>query len=188
MGSTVTASAPLDIQVLPTEAADDPRLMRQITDLVNRVYATAENGQWLPGTNRTSVDEVTRFARAGEIVVARQDGVVVGSIRVRQFDGETGEIGESGMLVADPDRRGMAIGRALRAFVVDLLRRRGMTTLRIELLTPRNWDQPSKRFMADWNARSGYQVVGKGAFEEEYPDLAPLLATPCDFVVYHLTL
>jgi hypothetical protein len=39
---------------------------------------------------------------AGEIVVARHEDVVVGSIRVRHLGAE---LAETGMLVADPDRR-----------------------------------------------------------------------------------
>ena len=30
--------------------------------------------------------------------------------------------------------------------------------------------------------------VRTGQFEERYPELAPLLATPCDFVIYHKSL
>jgi GNAT superfamily N-acetyltransferase len=181
----MTTSTSLDIQLLPAEASADARLMRQIADLVNRVYAIAEAGQWLPGATRTTAEEVTRLTGACEIVVARHEGVVVGSVRVQRF---SAELGGYGMLVADPDRRSTGIGRALRHFVIDMLRREGVTTLQVELLAPRDWDQPSKQFMADWNERSGYRVVRKGALEEFYPDLAPLLATPCDFIIYHMDL
>jgi hypothetical protein len=33
--------------------------------------------------------------------------------------------------------------------------------------------------------RYGYRPVRTGQIEESYPELAPLLATPCDFVIYH---
>jgi GNAT superfamily N-acetyltransferase len=184
-GRTMTTSTSFDIQLLPPDASADAPLMRQIAELVNRVYALAETGQWLPGATRTTVEEVTRLTGAGEIVVARHEGVVVGSVRVQRF---SAELGEYGMLVSDPDRRDTGIGRALQHFVIDMLRREGFTTLQVELLTPRDWHQPSKQFMADWNERSGYKVVRKGALEELYPDLAPLLATPCDFIIYHMDL
>jgi hypothetical protein len=32
-------------------------------------------------------------------------------------------------------------------------------------------------------SRIGYRPVRTGQFEESYPELAPLLATPCDFVI-----
>jgi GNAT superfamily N-acetyltransferase len=177
--------APLDIRLLPAEAATDAALMRQVAELINMVYAAAERGQWLPGATRTSAAEITDLTRAGEIVVARLGDDVVGAIRVRHFDASTGE---TGMLAVDPAHRELGIGSQLRHFVTDLLRERGLTTLRIELLVPRDWHQPSKRFMAEWNERSGYEVVRQGAFENEYPNLAPLLATPCDFVIYHKAL
>lgn len=174
-----------DIHVLPAEASTDTTLMRQIADLVNRVYATAEAGLWQQGTTRTTVEEITRLTSAGEIVVARHEDVVVGSIRVQYL---SPELAETGMLVADPDRRNEGVGRALRRFVTDMLQQQGIPTLQIELLSPRDWAQPSKRFMAEWNERAGYKVVRTGSFEDQYPDLAPLLATPCDFIIYHLDL
>lgn len=178
-------SPPLRIEPLPAEASADTQLMRSITDLVNRVYAEAEDGQWLPGTTRTDIEEITEFTRAGQLVVAWLDDAVVGSIRVQYFDARTAE---TGMLVADPEHRGKGIGRELRRFVIDVLKDQGIETLQIELLVPREWKQPSKDFMAGWNERSGYRVVRRGAFEDQYPHLAPRLATPCDFIIYHKSL
>jgi GNAT superfamily N-acetyltransferase len=181
-GLNVMSPTPaLNIELLPSEASSDTTLMGQIADLVNRVYAVAEDGQWLPGATRTSLEEITELTRARQIVVARAGDTLVGSIRVQLLDPEKGE---TGMLVADPDYRNMGIGRELRKFAVDMLRKRGARTLQIELLVPRNWSQKSKQFMAEWNERADYRVIRKGAFEEQYPDLAPLLATPCDFIIY----
>ena len=175
----------MDIRLLPAEAADDVTLMHSVTDLINRVYATAEEGLWQPGATRATVTEIIELTRAGEIVIAELGSAVVGAIRVRLLDAH---LGETGMLAADPAHRNNGIGRELRRFVTGLLRERGVTTLRIELLVPRNWQQSSKQFMAEWNERSGYEMIGRGAFEEEYPDLAPLLATPCDYLIYHKAL
>jgi hypothetical protein len=52
------------------------------------------------------------------------------------------------------------------------------------VLAPREWHQPSKRFMADWLTRRGYTVVRRAAVEELYPEFAPRLATPCELIVY----
>jgi hypothetical protein len=56
--------------------------------------------------------------------------------------------------------------------------------MRLELLAPREWSHPSKEFLAAWYARLGYAVAGKGAMEDSHPHLAPLLATPCDVMIY----
>ena len=42
----------------------------------------------------------------------------------------------------------------------------------------------SKEFLAGWYGRIGYAVTRTGTIDESYPHLAPLLATPCDFVIY----
>ena len=31
----------------------------------------------------------------------------------------------------------------------------------------------------------GYRIVRTGRLEEAYPDLVAMLATPCEFVIYH---
>lgn len=174
----------LNVQLLGAEKSKNTPLMRTVAELINRVYAVAEKGQWLPGSTRTTVEEITELTRAGEIVVARLDdgaGAVVGANRVRKLDDRTGEVG---MLAADLDHRHIGVGRELGAFAANLLRQQGFTTIQKELLAPRDWHQPSKQFMAEWLERRNYKAVRKGTIDELYPHLAPLLATPCDFIIY----
>lgn len=57
--------------------------------------------------------------------------------------------------------------------------------MRLEVLVPRNWAHPAKEFLAAWYTRIGYRVARTGSLDEAYPALAPLLATPHDFVIYH---
>jgi GNAT superfamily N-acetyltransferase len=155
--------------------------MQRITDLTNEVYAVAEDGLWTEDATRTTVDEVAELTRAGEMVVARLDGRVVGSVRVQHLDERTGEFG---MLVADPGHRGIGIGRELIRFAERECRAAGLGTMQLELLVPRDWTHPTKEFLDAWYTRIGYRVVRTGTIDEAYPDLAPLLATPCDFLIY----
>jgi GNAT superfamily N-acetyltransferase len=155
--------------------------MQRITDLTNEVYAVAEDGLWTEDATRTTMDEVAELTRAGEIVVARLDGRVVGSVRVQHLDERTGEFG---MLVADPAHRGIGIGRELIRFAERECRAAGLRTMQLELLVPREWIHPTKEFLDAWYTRTGYRVARIGIIDEAYPDLAPLLATPCDFVIY----
>jgi GNAT superfamily N-acetyltransferase len=178
------AEVEVDIRLLDAEASKNQHLMREVTELINRVYAAAEDGQWLPGTTRTTAEEVTEYARAGEIVVARLgggNGAVIGAMRMHRSDAR---IGVLGMLAADPEYRQMGIGQQVATFAQDQLRLHGISTLEMELLVPRDWHQPSKQVMAEWMERRGWRVVHKGALEDRYPDLAPRLATTCDFIVY----
>jgi GNAT superfamily N-acetyltransferase len=170
-----------EVQLLPATAADDATLMERIADLINEVYAVAEEGLWIDGATRTTVDGVAELTRAGEIAVARVRGGIVGCVRVQRLDEGTGEFG---MLVADPAHRGVGIGRELIRFAERSCREDGLATMQLELLVPRDWTHPTKEFLAAWYTRIGYRVARTGTIDEAYPALAPQLATPCDFVIY----
>ena len=185
--SRAPASAqPIEVELLPRTARADRPLMERITELANEVYAVAESGLWTDEATRTSIGEIGRLTRAGQIAVARMGGAVVGCVRLQRLDEDTGEFG---MLCADPARRGIGIGRELIRFAEAESREGGASTMQLELLVPRDWTHPSKRFLAEWYSRCGYRVARTGTIDEQYPELAPLLATPCDFVIYrkHLT-
>lgn len=155
--------------------------MQRVTELTNEVYAVAEEGLWTEGATRTTVDEVAELTRGGEIAVARLGDEVVGSVRIQRLDEYTGEFG---MLVADPAHRRIGIGRELIQFAEGKCRAEGASTMQLELLVPRNWTHPVKVFLDAWYTRLGYSVARTGTIDEAYPALAPLLATPCDFVIY----
>jgi ubiquinone/menaquinone biosynthesis C-methylase UbiE/GNAT superfamily N-acetyltransferase len=173
--------AVIETQLLPAAAGDDASLMKRITDLINEVYAVAEDGLWIDGATRTTPDELAELTKAGEIAVARLHGRIVGCVRVQRLDEQTGEFG---MLVADPAYRGVGIGRELVRFAERKSTAAGLGTMQLELLVPRGWSHPTKEFLAAWYTRIGYRVARTGSIDEAYPALAPLLATPCDFVIY----
>jgi GNAT superfamily N-acetyltransferase len=171
----------LEIRLLASAAASDSEVVIEITDLVNRVYFTAEAGLWVGTATRTTTREMTELIAAGQIAVARLDGRIVGGVRVQQLDAETGEFG---MLVTDPAHRGQGLGRELVIFSEELSRQRGLDVMQLELLVPREWKHPTKEFLRAWYTRIGYRPVRSGTIDESYPQLAPLLATPCDFVIF----
>lgn len=176
------------IELLSTTASTDAGLVAELTGLVNRVYAVAEEGLWVDGTTRTTREEMAGLIAAGEIAVAREDGSegrIVGSVRVQQIDEVTAEFG---ILVADPERRGEGIGRDLVDFAEERFRRRGVPTMQLELLVPREWTHPTKEFLDGWYTRIGYRPMRTRRIDADYPHLAPLLSTPCDFVIYHKAL
>ena len=172
----------MEIELLPPSAADDLSLIDRVTALVNQVYAESEKGLWQGSTDRTSAGEVAGFVRAGEIAVARVDGDFAGSVRLQRLNETTGEFG---MLAADPARRGAGIGRELVRFAERVSRDAGCRRMQLELLVPREWTHPSKQFLAEWYDRLGYRVTHRADLAEDYPQLAPSLATPCDFLIYH---
>jgi GNAT superfamily N-acetyltransferase len=171
----------LTIEVLPEASAADAALVERLARLVNTVYAISEAGLWVDGARRTNERELSELIRLGQIVAASSDGVIVGAVQMTQVDDTTGLFG---MLVADPDRRGEGIGRELVAFTERWARARGMTAMQLELLVPRGWRHPSKVFLSEWYERIGYRVVRTTTLGEPYPELAPMLATECDLLIY----
>lgn len=171
------------IEMLPSATASDDRLVAALTALINQVYEVAEAGIWVDGAARTTHAEVADLIAAGEIAATRDpDGELVGSVRIQRLgDG----LGEFGMLVAAPGLRGTGIGRELVRFAEQRSAENGAHTMQLELLGPREWTHPAKKFLAEWYTRIGYSVVRRGALEDDYPHLAPLLATPCDFMIYN---
>lgn len=174
-----------EIEIAEPGRAGDEAFVTEVTDLVNTVYADGEKGIWAEGTRRTDAAEVASIIRAGELGVARRGGVVLGAVRVRLLP--SGE-GEFGMLAAHPDHRGTGLGRELVAFAENWARARGVRTMQLEVLFPNEWEHPVKAFLRDWYIRSGYLVVRKGDFAEDYPALVPHLATPCDYLIFNKAL
>jgi GNAT superfamily N-acetyltransferase len=172
----------IDVRIAPAGAATDTVLVHELAGLVNRVYAVAEEGLWADGAPRTTPAEMAELIAAGQIAVARTEERIVGAVRIQRLDSSEGELG---MLVSDPAHRGTGVGRELVRFAERWGREQGMDTMQLEVLVPRQWAHPSKEFLKAWYTRVGYRPVRTGQFEESYPELAPLLATPCDFVIYH---
>ena len=179
---------PADIASAPGSAISvrllgpgDAGLAGRLADLVNVVYEASEAGLWRDGSQRTDAGEMGAFITAGEIAIATIDDDVVGSVRVHDVAEDAGEFG---ILAGDPARRGVGIGTALIAFAEDSTRERGMRAMQLELLVPREFDHPSKVFLDAWYCRLGYRVIENRTVEQAHPQLGPLLATPCDFLLY----
>jgi len=104
----------------------------------------------------------------------------VGCVRVHDVGDDTSEFG---ILVSAPAARGSGVGNALLDFAEQRSRERGMRAMQLELLVPREWSHPSKEFLKEWYGRRGYELIGMRDMRKAYPQLIPLLATPCDLQV-----
>jgi GNAT superfamily N-acetyltransferase len=165
----------------PAASAADPETVDAIADLVNRVYVIAEAGLWTDGAERTTSAEVADLLAKGWIATARVGDRVVGAVTLRALDTRTAEFG---MLAADPEWRGVGVGRELVAFAERWAAERGHSTMQLELLVPTGWSHPSKQFLRGWYERLGYREFRRTRLEELYPELEPQLATPCDLLVF----
>jgi GNAT superfamily N-acetyltransferase len=159
--------------------------IKRLSDLINDVYDEAESGMWKRKGFRTNPAEVERLLRAQALILAEIDGAIVGSVNVNLMrDG----VGELGMLAADLDHRGMGIGSALVDRAENWARDMACHTMRLELLTPRNWTHPSKEFLKNWYSRIGYKPQATESLETLHPELVSELATECDFTVWYKSL
>jgi GNAT superfamily N-acetyltransferase len=165
---------------------DDNRVdAAAIAQLINEVYAIGEAGLWHDGARRTSAAEIARNVADAQLAGAWLDGELVGCVRLRVIDEQTAEFG---MLSAQPLRQGIGIGRALVGFAEDRARDLGFERMQLELIKPRAWSHPAKELLHGWYSRLGYQQVRSDDFAMVEPSVKPMLATPCDFVVYWKTL
>ena len=165
---------------------DDAEFLAQ---LINRVYAVAEEGMWqaVDGAPmpRTTTKEVQSLLSKQHLLLARHDESLVGCVCVKML---SPLIAEFGLLVAHPDLRGKGIGRALVVAAEQEARDKGADVMQLELLTPKNWEHPVKAFLHRWYTRIGYVPIRTEPFSQTYAHLAVHLATPCTFTVYHKSL
>ena len=177
----MTRDPRVDVGPLQPEAVGDAALVERLAELVNGVYAVAERGLWRDGATRTTSDELAEMLRNGELVVAQRNGRVVGSVRVHDV---ADDVSEFGLLVAAHNERGRGVGRALLDFAEARSRERGLRAMQLELLVPRSGSHPSKEFLRAWYGRRGYRLRRTSSMDAAYPQLAPLLATPCDLEIH----
>ena len=184
----MTANAPgaeIVVGILAASESRERGLVDHLTRLINDVFRTAESGLWRDGAARTTRSELTELIAARQIAVARRDGAIAGCVRIHDVAEDASEFG---MLAADPDHRGIGVGRALVDFAEQHSRERGLRAMRLELLVPREWSHPGKEFLKSWYARMAYRPISIRPFDDLYPHLAPLLATPCELAVYEKSL
>jgi GNAT superfamily N-acetyltransferase len=167
---------------MPGEAGVD---VTSIARLINEVYAVGEAGLWRDGARRTSPAEVGQRLADGQLAGAWLDGDLVGCVALRFIDEQAAELG---MLSARPEYQGIGVGSALIGFAESWARDRGAKRMQLELMAPRAWSHPAKELLHSWYSRLDYDEVRRDDFATIEPSVKPMLATPCDFIVYWKTL
>ena len=166
---------------MPAAAADDAALVADLCSRINAAYGEAEKELWAPETDRIAPERVAEIVAAGEMAVARVDGRIVGSVRVRSVDEETGFFG---LLAVHPADQGLGVGRELVRFAEKLMRERGAVEMELRLLVPRDRTDAWKQTLDAWYTRLGYRVTERRSFAELNPEAAAAMATPLDLLTY----
>jgi len=171
----------IEIQMLPRNESANIEEMEHIANIVNRVYAASEGNLWIPGAFRTSAVEIAELTNSGEIAVAQSMGQIVGCIRIKRLDQETGEFG---MLAVDDKYHGAGIGRELIRFAEQKCKAEHLRKMQLELLVPQEGSHPDKVILGNWYSRIGYQPIHTETIDASFPRLAEMLAIPCKFIVF----
>ena len=165
--------------MLPGAAAEDAALVAEVSELMNRAYQVAEQGLWHDGVARTTPTETAAAIVLGELAVARDQGRLVGSIRTRQIDSETGWFGE---LAVDGAHGGRGIGGKLVGYAEGSAMSDGARTMQLELLVPAVAHAHTE-LLAAWYARLGYREVERRDLADVEPTAVAFLAVPLEVTV-----
>lgn len=186
MGSNLENS-PIVVRIPPVGDADDEKLTSTLADIVNTVYTKAEGDIFIPSYKRTSAPEIAQFIRNNQLAVAYlvSDNTPVGCVFIKLI---TPQLGEFGMLALDGKYQGGGLGRQMAVFAEDECRRRGCTTMQLEILVPQHFHHEGKAVLLRWYMRMGYKLVKLGDFNEDYPELNKLLAGPTEYRVFEKSL
>ncbi|KAF4460401.1 hypothetical protein FALBO_12818 [Fusarium albosuccineum] len=177
----------ITIRIPPPSHADDASLAQTLADVVNAVYKEAEHDIFLPSYQRTFPEEVAGFIRKGQLAVAYLTSTdePVGCVAIKLLSSDRGQFG---MFALDTKLQGGGLGKQMALFAQDECRRRGCTTMQLELLVPTTVQHLGKERMQAWYTRLGYSLVKLGSFEEDYPDLAKILAGPTEYRIFEKSL
>ncbi|KAF5562495.1 hypothetical protein FPHYL_5689 [Fusarium phyllophilum] len=175
------------VKIPPASDAEDKTLVSTLTDIVNTAYKKAESDIFIPSYQRTSAADITKFLGNGQLAVAylQPNNEPIGCVFIKLI---TPALGEFGMLALDPQYQGTGVGRQLAVFAEDECRRRGCTTMQLEILVPMTFHHEGKARLLGWYTRMGYELVKLGDFADDYPDLVNLLAGPTEYRVFEKSL
>jgi GNAT superfamily N-acetyltransferase len=163
-------------------SARDEVLVEDLVRVINAAYEVGEAGLWIDGSSRVRPDEIAEAVRSGGMLAATRDDRVVGCAYVRPLDRQTADLG---LISTAPDEWGRGVGGKLVRTAEELMRDRGVTTMQLELLVPKGRVHPAKARLRSWYTRLGYEVVRTAPFEDVAAHLAPHLAEPCEFLIFH---
>jgi ribosomal protein S18 acetylase RimI-like enzyme len=169
-----------EVKLLARDDALDEALVGELVRIINEAYAIGEAGLWLEGTTRTEPAEIAGAIRSGGMLAATTEGRFVGCAYLRPL--APGSV-DLGLISAAPERWGSGVGGELVRSAEELMRSRGVRTMQLEVLVPKDWIHPAKERLRAWYTRLGYRIVRSAPFEEVAAHLESQLATPCEFLI-----
>ncbi|KIJ34719.1 hypothetical protein M422DRAFT_76389 [Sphaerobolus stellatus SS14] len=197
------SASQITIEIAPPSAAQEITLIEKLAVIVNTVYTDTESDLFHPncGNKRTNPDQIKQYISAGELAIAYtvlclpsypsssssiEGHQAIGCIRIMRHSSTHGEFG---MLAVDSTHRGGGTGRAMVRFAEAYCKAQlCCSAIQLELLFPTTFEHVFKMRLQEWYLRMGYKIVKHVDVTESRPDLASLLAYPCEWRVFEKSL
>lgn len=132
-------------------------------------YAITEVEIWGENYVRMNLQEFVELIQKKEIILARLEEEIVGSIHVYPLSTESYAFG---LLSADFNKKGRGIGRALINAAEKQAKEMGAKKMELEILKPQDFEVSVKVALHDWYSRLGYRFKEAKLFEDRKPDKA----------------
>ena len=117
--------------------------IKSLTELINQVYVDAEQGLWRRPTQRMSEEELKGLLSSQQIILAEQDDVVMGSVRVRNMGSGIGSLVRRSCRLPRTN-----VGGALVKAAEEWAQTQVQTMRRNS--SPVSWEHPVKAFLEAW--------------------------------------
>ena len=158
-------------------------MINNLVTVVNDAYGRGEGDLWKdPQVKRTDPADLENLIKEDKIVIAYQTLSLPEQLRaelpedLEEFEEETllsfqepcgsifcdatydqsNHVGKFGMLCATEEMTGKGLGSLLIAYAENRAKAHGCNQMRLELLTPRDYEHPVKKFLIEWYTRIGY--------------------------------
>ena len=135
-------------------------------DIMRHAYRVTEAEIWGDTYSRIGRDVFVSFINREEIILARIDGKIVGSIYTYKL---RENVFSFGLLSADFDKKGLGIGRKLIEAAESHALKSGAEYMEIEILRAKDFDIPSKVRLHKWYLRQDYVFLESVEFIARKP-------------------
>lgn len=85
-GAQTGANGVMTVIALAANAAEDPTLVSQLTELDNDAYTVAECDLWTKAVPRTNIDETRQAIAEGQVTARYVNHQLVGAVRSHRLD------------------------------------------------------------------------------------------------------
>jgi GNAT superfamily N-acetyltransferase len=154
---------------------------KEITALINTVYAVEEANVWEEGHLRVSEESITESILNGEIITAHIKGDLVAAVQTKIIAEQTGWFG---MLVVAQDYRKRGLAQQLYQVCENLMIGAGCKQMQCEVLIPERPVLPLKNVLKLWYGKLGYRKTSSCSVIDMYPKAKQSLLMDCDLEIY----